>query len=77
MEQSQGGETVNSNDKADAAWDDYVSQQQEEKIEELQRELNFAQNRIKQLEEAGDELLRDNDDMANINRWLRAKEAKP
>ena len=33
--------------------------------------------RIKRLEEAGDELLRDNDDMANINRWHKAKEAKP
>ena len=44
---------------------------------ELERELNAANQRIKRLEEAGDELLRDNDDMANINRWLRAKEAKP
>ena len=33
-------------------------------------------NRIKRLEEAGDELLRDNDDMVNINRWHKAKEAK-
>ena len=43
---------MNSNDKADAAWDDYVSQQQEEKIEELQRELNAANDRIKRLEDA-------------------------
>ena len=43
---------------------------------QLERELNAANDRIKRLEEAGDELLRDNDDMANINRWLRAKEAK-
>jgi uncharacterized protein Yka (UPF0111/DUF47 family) len=35
------------------------------------------QERIKRLEEAGDALLRDNDDMANINQWLKAKEAKP
>jgi hypothetical protein len=34
------------------------------------------QQRIKRLEEAGDELLRDNDDMANINRWHHAKEDK-
>ena len=99
---------MSANHKADAAWDDYVFQQQEEKIEELKRELNAANQiirqqqlleeenlrltakvaqlyegaeeqhqRIKRLEEAGDELLRDNDDMANINRWLRAKEAKP
>jgi len=34
------------------------------------------QDRIKQLEEAGDELMYDNDDMANINRWHKAKEVK-
>ena len=34
-------------------------------------------SRIKRLEEAGDEILRDNQDMANVNRWWRAKEAKP
>jgi hypothetical protein len=33
--------------------------------------------RIKRLEAAGDELLRDNDDMANIRGWWRAKEANP
>jgi len=33
--------------------------------------------RIKRLEEAGGELLYDNDDMANINRWRKAKEVKP
>ena len=43
---------------------------------QLERELNAANDRIKRLEEAGDDLRRDNDDMANINRWLRAKEAK-
>jgi cysteinyl-tRNA synthetase len=32
---------------------------------------------IKRLEDAGDALLRDNDDMANINQWLKAKEVKP
>ena len=40
-------------------------------------ELNRLLDRIKRLEEAGDELLRDNDDMANINRWWKSKEAKP
>jgi len=50
---------------------------------ELERLLNLeAENvelkrRIKRLEEAGDELLRESDDDANINRWLKAKEAKP
>ncbi len=61
---------MSANHKADAAWEDYVSQQQEEKIEELERELNAANqiakkyedryfaalDRIKRLEEAGDAL---------------------
>jgi hypothetical protein len=46
-------------------------------VRKLERELNAANERIKRLEEAGDELLRDNDDMGNINRWHKAKEAKP
>ncbi len=49
------------------------------------REANFQlrkgaeeqKQRIKRLEEAGDELLYDNDDMVNINRWRNAKEVKP
>mgnify|MGYP001013326962 CR=1 FL=1 len=44
---------------------------------QLERELNASNERIKRLEEAGDELMYDNDDMANINRWHKAKEAKP
>lgn len=78
---------MSANDKADAAWDDYVSQQQEEKIEELQRELNAANQRIKRLEEAGDALLElceadeskfhlaDHID-ARCDAWRKAKEAK-
>jgi hypothetical protein len=38
--------------------------------------LNLV-DRIRRLEAAGDELLRDNDDMANIRGWWRAKEANP
>ena len=56
---------MNSNDKADAAWDDYVSQQQEEKIEELERELNAANDRIKRLEAVV------NDPHALWTNWLR------
>ena len=40
---------------------------------ELARKYTELQERIKRLEEAGDELLRDNEDMANINRWHKAK----
>ena len=46
-------------------------------VRQLERELNAANERIKRLEEAGNELMYDNDDMANINRWRKAKEAKP
>jgi hypothetical protein len=48
---------------------------------EMLRKLNIhalnLTDRIRRLEEAGDELLRDNDDMANIWGWWRAKEANP
>jgi len=44
---------------------------------EQRKEINRLNERIKRLEEAGDELMYDNDDMANINRWHKAKEAKP
>ena len=44
---------MSANDKADAAWDDYVSQQQEEKIEELEREIDRLKMRILSLEVAG------------------------
>jgi hypothetical protein len=39
----------------------------------LDEENLRLKDRIKRLEEAGDVLLRDNDDMANINRWHKAK----
>ena len=43
----------------------------------LELQNGQLQDRIKRLEQAGDELLRESDDDANINRWLEAKEAKP
>ena len=49
----------------------------ENKAYMLEKELKQAQDRIKRLEDAGDELMYDNDDIANINRWNKAKEAKP
>ena len=42
----------------------------------LDEENLMLKNRIKRLEEAGQELLFDNDNMANIYRWHKAKEAK-
>ena len=44
---------MSANHKAAAAWDDYVSQQQEEKIEELEREIDRLKMRILSLEVAG------------------------
>ncbi len=79
---------MSADDKAAAAWDDYVSQQQEEKIEELERELNAANERIKRLEDACDEaiafceLLNPVAQTPNIPELIaknirKAKEAKP
>ncbi len=42
----------------------------------LDEENLMLKERIKRLEEAGQELLFDNDNMANIYRWHKAKEAK-
>jgi len=42
----------------------------------LDEENLMLMERIKRLEEAGQELLFDNDNMANIYRWHKAKEAK-
>ena len=75
---------MSADDKAAAAWDDYIDQQQEEKIEELQRELNAANDRIKRLEEAGDamanayrQICYDAYDDQQVDNWIKAKEAKP
>jgi hypothetical protein len=67
---------MSADEKAAAAWDDYVSQQQEEKIEELERQLNAANAKIKRLVEAGDrmELYAAPHDS---DKWNEAKEAKP
>ena len=37
---------MSSNDKADAAWDDYMNQQQEEEIEKLQERIKQLEDRI-------------------------------
>ena len=43
----------------------------------LERELIAAQQRIKRLEEAGDEMEKYCSDYYSSNRWRKAKEAKP
>ena len=54
----EGGEAVSANDKAAAAWDDYIDQQQEEEVAELQNKIKQLQTTIKELEEIN-EYLRD------------------
>ena len=80
MAQSQGGQAVSADDKAAAAWDDYIDQQQEEKIEELERQLNAANAKIQRLEEAGDALKTAGyfGGWADaVNKWVKVKEGKP
>jgi hypothetical protein len=67
---------MSADDKAAAAWNDYVSQQQEEKIEELERQLNAANERIQRLEDAGDALANNHNPFTFID-WHKAKETKP
>jgi peptidoglycan hydrolase CwlO-like protein len=45
--------------------------------DKLEGERKHYMEQIRRLQEAGNELMYDNDDMANINRWHKAKEAKP
>jgi hypothetical protein len=47
------------------------------KVSQLYEGAEEQKQRIQRLEEAGNELMYDNDDIANINRWNKAKEAKP
>lgn len=68
---------MSANHKAAAAWDDYIDQQQEEKIEELERKLNAANERIKRLESVENSHA---DVLKAIDNWMKqqeAKEAKP
>jgi hypothetical protein len=74
VDEIQGGKAMSDTPRTDENEFDWVTASFARKLE---RELNAAQERIKRLEEAGNELMYDNDDMANINRWRKAKEAKP
>ena len=49
---------MNSNDKADAAWNDYIDQQQEEEVAELKNKIKQLETTIKELQEIN-EYLRD------------------
>ena len=54
----------------------YEVQHLREAYIQLQDGNERQRQRIKRLEEAGHELLYDNDNMENINRWRKAKEDK-
>ena len=47
------------------------------KVVLLYERLEEKNKRIKLLQHAGDEILRDNQDMENLNRWWKAKEVSP
>jgi small-conductance mechanosensitive channel len=68
VEQSEGGKAVNPQYEA--------HERMCKSIGDMAKENKQLKERINRLEEAGDALLRDNDDMANINQWLKAKDAK-
>ena len=48
----------------------------QQRIDELNQQLNLANERIKRLEEAGDELANNHNPFTFID-WQKAKEAKP
>ena len=66
-DQSQGGQAVSANDKADAAWNDYIEQQQEEEVAELNNKIKQLETTIKELEEVN-EYLRDKIDKLEYRR---------
>lgn len=49
---------MSANDKAAAAWDDYIDQQQEEEVAELNNKIKQLETTIKELQEVN-EYLRD------------------
>ena len=54
-------------DKADAAWDDYIDQLQEEEVAELNNKIKQLETTIKELEEVN-EYLRDKIDKLEYRR---------
>ena len=58
---------MSANDKADAAWDDYIEQQQEEEVAELNNKIKQLETTIKELEEVN-EYLRDKIDKLEYRR---------
>lgn len=58
---------MSTNHKADAAWNDYIEQQQEEEVAELNNKIKQLETTIKELEEVN-EYLRDKIDKLEYRR---------
>ena len=69
MAGSQGGQAVSSNDKAAAAWNDYVFDNQETEIRELRERIN-------RLEELAEELADEDSEATRKYIWQGFKEAQ-
>ena len=69
MEQSQGGQAVSANDKAAAAWNDFVYDNQETEIRELRERIN-------RLEELAEELAYEDCAASRKDIWQGFKEAQ-
>ena len=69
MEQSQGGQAVSANDKAAAAWDDFVYDNQETEIRELRERIN-------RLEELAEELAYEDCAASRKDIWQGFKESQ-
>ncbi len=69
MARSQGGKTVSANDKADAAWNDFVYDNQETEIRELRERIN-------RLEELAEELAYEDCAASRKDIWQGFKEAQ-
>ena len=69
MAGSQGAEAVNSNDKAAAAWNDFVYDKQDTEIRELRERIN-------RLEELAEELAYEDSAATRKDIWQGFKEAQ-
>ena len=69
MAQSKGGQAVNSNDKAAAAWNDYIYDKQDTEIIELRERIN-------RLEELAEELAYEDCAASRKDIWQGFKESQ-
>jgi hypothetical protein len=74
----EGGQAVSDTPRTDAkrGFHDLDTAVDAEFSEQLERELNAANERIKRLEEAGDNMVTEEDVFIRLKIWTKAKEAK-